>query len=167
MHKTRLYWCHSNIGIFFKLIRIKSYKVAGKIVAQLTPSAAAVTVFGLSPPQRLLLWGNGEKTGNRERERKRGIKKSGRAGAVSFPFPVSFALSFPFSPAPARFISPLPCLSLPERRKKRLRGREIFGCCRPVGRGLHKISVQYWSLIRIQRDDSIALIVGGHIAQTS
>ena len=48
----------------------------------------------LSPPQRLLQWGNGKKTGKE--------KESGERGSVHC------ALLFPFSPAPMCFISPLP-----------------------------------------------------------
>ena len=65
----------------------------------------------LSPPQRLLHWGNGEKTG-KERDN----------GEINVPR----ALSFPFSPAPARFNSPLPIPDPTERRKRPLRRREIL-----------------------------------------
>ena len=78
----------------------------------------------LSPPQRLLQWGNGEKTGKREITGK--LKHRGRAGDGGKGEDPSGprALSFPFSPAPAHFNSPLPIP--PYRRKRSLRRKRGF-----------------------------------------
>ena len=62
-----------------------------------------------SPPQRLLHWRNGEKTGIFKNRRRAGDDGKGQKSLLFFSLPsVPRALSFPFSPAPAPSTSSLP-----------------------------------------------------------